>query len=84
MLEPFSAPHRYGVGGNVCYLAWPDDRDALEQLLSARGLSGLALTGSWRNPQLGPQTGGAFLRRVENTFDPHGVFTLPTEVTGAT
>ncbi len=83
VLEPFSAPHRYGVGGNVCYLAWPDDRDALEQLLSARGLSGLALTGSWRNPQLGPRTGGAFLRRVESVFDPHGVFTLPTEVADA-
>ena len=81
-LEPCSVPHRYGVGGNVCYLAWPDDRGALERLLSAQKLSGLALTGSWSQPQLGVQTGGAFLRRVESVFDPHGVF-APREVTEA-
>ena len=81
-LEPYSAPHRYGVGGNVCYLAWPDDRGVLERLLSEQKLSGLALTGSWSQPQLGVQTGGAFLRRVESVFDPHGIF-APREVTEA-
>ena len=84
-LSPFDVPHRYGVGGNVCYLAWPEaERMGLETLLLRQKLSGLALTGSWTQPHLGIQTGNAFLERIEKVFDPRGVFTVTgTEVSGA-
>ncbi len=86
-LEPLKVAHRYGVGGNVCYLAWPETkRAALDRLLSDRLLSGVALTGSWTTPQVGVQTGGAFLERVTRVFDPHGIFSYgatDTETTGA-
>lgn len=69
-------PRRYGVGGNVCYLAWPEAEDAAElgALLGGLGLSGLALTGRWPRPRLGRVVGGAFLRRLEGAFDPEGKF----------
>ncbi len=84
-LSPFSVLHRYGVGGNVCYLAWPGaDRAGLETLLQQQNLSGLALTGHWANPHLRIQTGNAFLERIEKVFDPRGVFaSTEAEVTGA-
>ena len=84
-LSPFAAPHRYGVGGNVLYLAWPEtERVGLETLLKAQSLSGLALTGNWAHPHLGIQTGNAFLERIEKVFDPRSVFTaIESEVSGA-
>ena len=89
-LSLFDVPHRYGVGGNVCYLAWPEaERGGLETLLKSQNLSGLALTGNWTNPHLGIQTGNAFLERITKVFDPRGVFavtaahTTDAEVTGA-
>ena len=76
-LSPFRVPHRYGIGGNVCYLAWPEtERAGLEALLKSQNLSGLALTGSWAQPCLGKQTGNAFLERIEKVFDPRGIFTV--------
>ena len=76
-LSPFNAPHRYGVGGNVCHLAWPEtERMGLEALLQRQNLSGLALTGSWTQPHLGRQTGNAFLERIERVFDPRSIFTV--------
>lgn len=69
-------PRRYSVGGNVLYLAWPEKREAreLDRLLKTHKLGGLALTGKLPQPQLGGQTGGAFLERVGRVFDPHGIF----------
>lgn len=86
-LEPFAVIHRYGVGGNICYLAWPESRRAaLDTLLKRRQLPGLALTGNWSGPRLGVQNGGAFLKRVTQVFDPHGIFAADAtdaEVTSA-
>lgn len=86
-LSPFAAPHRYGVGGNVLYLAWPEAEWAgLETLLKSRNLSGLALTGGWTNPHVGVQTSNVFLERITSVFDPRGVFgahSRDTEVSGA-
>ena len=74
-LAPYPLPHRYGVGGNVLYLAWPEaERTSLDTLLKKQNLSGLALTGTWAEPQLGVRVGGAFLERVTQVFDPDGVF----------
>ncbi len=81
-LESSLTPHRYGVGGNVCCLAWPEsEQNVLDARLKSQGLSGLALTGNWRDPRLGVRTGGAFLERVTRVFDPHGVFATDAEVT---
>ncbi len=88
-LTLYPLPHRYGVGGNVLYLAWPEaERTSLDALLQEQNLSGLALTGSWTEPQLGVRVGGAFLERVTQVFDPRGVFAYAkvgpkNEVTGA-
>ena len=86
-LAPFGLPHRYGVGGNVCYLAWPAGAEQvrLDTLLKNQRLPGLALTGSWPEPQLGAHSGNAFLERVTRAFDPRGIFApyATTEVTGA-
>ena len=87
-LSPFNVPHRYGVGGNVCYLAWPEaERMGLETLLLQQKLSGLALTGNWQKPHLGVQTSNIFLERITKVFDPRGVFAAAdmtdAEVTGA-
>ena len=85
-LFPSDVPHRYGVGGNVLYLAWPEvERGGLETLLKAQNLSGLALTGSWTHPHLGIRTDNAFLERIIKVFDPDGVFGahINTEVSGA-
>lgn len=69
-------PRRFSVGGNALYLAWPETRPQreLDALLLNKKLPGLALTGSWTDPHLGVQTGGAFLERVARVFDPHGIF----------
>lgn len=84
-LTPFGGARRYGVGGNVCYLAWPETagRDALSALLERYRLPGLALTGRWAEPRLGVRTGGAFLERVARAFDPNGVF-APAATSDAT
>ncbi len=82
-LTPLDLPHRYGVGGNVCYLALPEhQKRVLDGFLKRQQLPGLALTGSWAKPQLGVATGGTFLERVTQVFDPRGVF-APREVTEA-
>lgn len=74
--SPLGISRRYSVGGNVLYLAWPETSRVsdLDALLKRHGLSGLALTGNLPQPQLGVQTGAAFLERVTRVFDPHGIF----------
>ena len=69
-------PHRYSVGGNSCYLAWPSARPVseLDALLVRHKLSGLRLTGPCASPQLGARVGGAFLERVLRVFDPEDIF----------
>jgi glycolate oxidase FAD binding subunit len=69
---------RYGVGGNVAYLGWPAGRDAqeLDSLLMASGLSGVALSGTWRSPLLGVRRGQEFERRITRVLDPAGVFRI--------
>ncbi len=74
-------PRRYGVGGNVAYLAWPEDRggEELDGLLATLGLAGVALTGVWPRPLLGVRTGGAFLGRIAGVLDPEGKFRVEPE-----
>jgi glycolate oxidase FAD binding subunit len=77
-LEPPLA-RRYGVGGNVLWLAWPEALGAarLEVWLQEHGLAAMAVTGRWQKPLLGPLAGEGFARRVAAVLDPEGKFRLP-------
>ncbi|MDE0100104.1 MAG: FAD-binding protein [Truepera sp.] len=77
-------PRRYGVGGNVAYLAWPQDlpEEGLETLLGGTGLSAMAIRGAWSRPLLGRLPGGAFAERVARILDPEGKFAIETRSSG--
>jgi glycolate oxidase FAD binding subunit len=72
------APRRYGVGGNVLWLAWPYDGgiERLEDWLGRHALAGLAVTGRWLWPVLGAWRGDGFAKRLAAVFDPNGRFRL--------
>jgi hypothetical protein len=78
--EP-TVPRRYSVGGNVAWLAWPQELppSRLEEILGDIGRPAVALTGRWPDPMLGGQTGGVFAVRLLRVFDPHGRFRRPAE-----
>ena len=76
-LEPYNAPRRYSVGGNVLWLAWSEgagERE-LRTLLNALNLSALALTGTWETPLLEVRK-NAFMERIVSVLDPEGKFAL--------
>lgn len=62
---------RYSVGGNVLYLALPQDANkiGLSSLLQEHKLSGLALTGSWASPYLGKPLDEVFAKRLLAVLD---------------
>ncbi|MCA9836536.1 MAG: FAD-binding protein, partial [Trueperaceae bacterium] len=57
---------RYSVGGNLLWLALPQDADklALASLLAQQGLSALALTGSWKSVYVGKALDDIFAKRL--------------------
>jgi glycolate oxidase FAD binding subunit len=69
-------PRRYGVAGNVAYLAWPARYPVadLESLLQRFNLAGLPLTGEWPASRLGVQPGKYFADRIRSVLDPTGKF----------
>ncbi|MGH7446941.1 MAG: FAD-binding protein [Longimicrobiales bacterium] len=72
-IEHHAIPRRYGVAGNVAWLAWPVDRPLAQ--LDLVGLSGLVVRGpplDGASPWLGarPQAGEPFARRVKDALDP--------------
>jgi glycolate oxidase FAD binding subunit len=71
--ERQEVPRRYGVAGNVAWLAWPPDRPLGE--LDLVGYSGLVVRGPRLHgvsPWLGPPAKGAvpFARRIKQALDP--------------
>jgi glycolate oxidase FAD binding subunit len=76
---------RYGVGGDVAYLAWPEGADPapLRALLAELGRPALALTGAWDDPLLVPPAGAAFAARVASVLDPLGRFAAAPEAARA-
>ncbi len=74
---------RYSVGGNLLWIAWPDDLlpDALEDLLRDLQLNGLALLGNWPRAWLGDCRENPFGQRLRAVFDPLGKF-APSPTTG--
>lgn len=67
---------RYSVGGNLLWIAWPDDllAETYEDLLRDLQLNGLALLGKWPQAWLGVSRENAFEQRLRKVFDPHGKF----------
>jgi hypothetical protein len=73
IIERQGMPRRYGVAGNVAWLAWPADRPLAELLLD--GLSGLVARGPslhGASPWLGasPEPASSFARSVKGALDP--------------
>jgi glycolate oxidase FAD binding subunit len=72
---PAGARGRYSAGGNVAWVAVPEEQlAALEAALNAQTLGGLVVFGSAGRPLLGQRTGEAFARRVKTALDPNGRF----------
>lgn len=62
---------RYSVGGNLLYLALPQDANKAQfsGLLLTQGLSGLALTGRWPSVHLGKPLDEVFAKRLLAVLD---------------
>jgi glycolate oxidase FAD binding subunit len=74
-LAAAGAGRRYGAGGEVAWVAWPGAWSALDALLAAQRLSGVALVGEAPpDPMLGVRPDDAFLSRVRQTIDPRGTY----------
>lgn len=76
-----AVPRRYSVGGNVLWLAWPDELppSRLEEALTSLARPALALTGRWADPRLGGQADGVFADRLLRVLDPKGRFCRQTK-----
>ena len=63
---------RYSVGGNVCWLAWPQSLSGqkLDELCRSIGRPALVLAGDFDATLRARKTGGAFEQRLRNVFDP--------------
>jgi len=74
-MNPAPVRH-YSVGGNVCWLGWPNDAGAehADAFLKRLNLPGVAVLGSFRQALLGHQTGDAFARRLLSVLDPEQRF----------
>jgi len=73
VVERQGIPRRYGVAGNVAWLAWPADRPLAD--LALDGLSGLVARGPslhGASPWLGtsPEPASSFARPVKSALDP--------------
>ncbi|MCG8587236.1 MAG: FAD-binding protein [Pirellulales bacterium] len=69
---------RYGVAGNIAYIAWPDSREQgeLEDLLEKLGLSGCVLRGQCDDPTMGRRAPDLFGQRLRSVLDPDGKFVI--------
>lgn len=65
---------RYSVGGNLLWVAWPDEllTETFEDLLRDMQLSSLAVLGRWPQRWLGVPHENVFGQRLRMAFDPHG------------
>jgi glycolate oxidase FAD binding subunit len=70
------AQARYGIGGTVAWIGWPDTEPLarLDAILLDLGLPAMVLVGAPDRPMLGPATGGAFGQRIITALDPNSRF----------
>lgn len=69
-LEKLNYTRRYSAGGQVAYIAGPDDLNGLHALLAAQNLSGLKLFGSPVHRFIGaPRSNHAFAQRAKQALD---------------
>ncbi|HSQ27409.1 MAG TPA: FAD-binding protein [Anaerolineales bacterium] len=61
---------RYSVGGQLAWVAIPEDPGALDSLLKSQGLAGLVLFGPSGILRLGEDRAEPFLQRVKQALDP--------------
>ena len=73
-LAAAKAVRRYAVAGNLAWIAWPGNLNAIDDLLCAQNLSGLVLRGAVETPLIGRRAQGAFLQRIQQALDPEGKF----------
>ena len=69
-----NVPRRYGLAGNVAWIAWPGDLDALSRGLADAGLVGQVLRGTCEQPFIGHVPANEFERRVRRVMDLDGRF----------
>jgi hypothetical protein len=67
-------PRRYGLAGNVAWIAWPGDLDVLSRGLADAGLVGQVLRGTCERPFIGRVAANEFEDRVRRVMDPDGRF----------
>jgi glycolate oxidase FAD binding subunit len=67
-----TVPHRYSVGGNVVWIAWPDSlgQTEFDRAFATADQKRLALTGSWEQPAIAASGGAVFADRLQTVFDP--------------
>jgi glycolate oxidase FAD binding subunit len=65
---------RYSAGGQVGWLAWEGDSQAVAGVLDAAGLAGLVIFGRPGRARIGRRTGEAFASRAKQALDPAGKF----------
>jgi glycolate dehydrogenase FAD-binding subunit len=68
------AVRRYSVAGNVAFVAWTGDPEALSALLSGQRLLGQVLRGDARRVLIGVESANEFGRRVASVMDPDNRF----------
>jgi len=73
-MAPHTAHRRYSAGGQVVWIATPEDLQGVDGLLASLELSGLVLFGPAGQPRLGIRIGDSFARRVKLALDPLGRF----------
>jgi glycolate oxidase FAD binding subunit len=73
-LASSNAPHRYSVGGDICWIAWPHDFGELDARLLELGLSGLIVLGNVEEPLVGVKPDATLMERVSEALDPTGTF----------
>ena len=71
-LSEHNALRRYSVAGNLAWVAWPGELQALDQRLSDLQLSGLTVLGPPGHTRLGLRTAASFVRRIKQALDPQG------------
>ena len=76
ILREAGARARYGLAGNIAWVAWAGQQPLarLDEVLTELDLAGTVLVGPAGRPLLGAARGGSFAARVRGAIDPHRRF----------